>query len=154
MRGRDGLELARSSKPDLVLLDLMLPGLDGLQLCRAIRADANTAAIPIIILTARGEVAGGDAEVVCAGVDGTFTIDDAYCAGRIAELLGGERSDAAEAAVRLARSFGTAEEALRAAENPRQEAILDDIAWCARESVLDVVPRVDGSHGPAVVLRT
>jgi DNA-binding response OmpR family regulator len=41
--------------PDLVVLDLMLPGLDGLQLCRAIRADANTAAIPIIILTAKGE---------------------------------------------------------------------------------------------------
>jgi 2-phosphosulfolactate phosphatase len=76
--------------------------------------------------------AGGDAEVVCAGVDGRFTIDDAYCAGRIAELLGGERSDAAEAAVRLSRSFGSAEEALRAAENPRQEAILDDIVWCAR----------------------
>ena len=43
---------------------------------------------------------GGDVEVVCAGLQGRFTIDDAYCAGRIAELLGGERSDAAEAAVR------------------------------------------------------
>ncbi len=93
--------------------------------------------------------AGGDAEVVCAGVDGRFTIDDAYCAGRSAELLGGERSDAAEAAVRLARSFGTAEEALRAAENPRQEAILDDIAWCARESVLDVAPKLARMEGPA-----
>ena len=41
--------------PDLVVLDLMLPGLDGLQLCRAIRADANTAAIPIIMLTAKAE---------------------------------------------------------------------------------------------------
>ena len=41
--------------PDLLVLDLMLPGLDGLELCRAIRADANTAAIPIIMLTAKGE---------------------------------------------------------------------------------------------------
>ena len=41
--------------PDLVVLDLMLPGLDGLQVCRAIRADANTAAIPIIMLTAKAE---------------------------------------------------------------------------------------------------
>jgi two-component system alkaline phosphatase synthesis response regulator PhoP len=40
---------------DLVVLDLMLPGLDGLQVCRAIRADANTAAIPIIMLTAKAE---------------------------------------------------------------------------------------------------
>ena len=90
--------------------------------------------------------------MICAGVDGRFTIDDAYCAGRIAELLGGERSDAAETAVRLARSFGSAEEALRAAENPRQEAILDDIAWCARESVLQVVPRLAGMEGPAAVI--
>jgi DNA-binding response OmpR family regulator len=41
--------------PDLIVLDLMLPGLDGLQLCRAIRADAATAAIPIIMLTAKAE---------------------------------------------------------------------------------------------------
>ena len=63
--------------------------------------------------------AGADVEVVCAGVDGRFTLDDAYCAGRIAGLLGGERSDAAEAAVRLAGSFANAEEGLREAENPR-----------------------------------
>jgi 2-phosphosulfolactate phosphatase len=92
---------------------------------------------------------GGDAEVVCAGVDGRFTIDDAYCAGRIAALLGGRRSDAAEAAARLAGSFGGAEEALRAAENPRQEAILDDIVWCARESVLDIAPKLVRMEGPA-----
>lgn len=93
--------------------------------------------------------AGSAVEVVCAGVDGRFTLDDAYCAGRIATLLGGERSDAAEAAVRLAGSFATAEEALRAAENPRQEALGDDLAWCARESVLAVAPRLARLEGPA-----
>ncbi|HXV56956.1 MAG TPA: 2-phosphosulfolactate phosphatase [Gaiellaceae bacterium] len=93
-------------------------------------------------VAARAREGGGAVEVVCAGVDGRFTLDDAYCAGRIAELLAGERSDAAEAAVRLARSFPSAEEALRAAENPRLERIEDDIAWCARESVLGVVPRL------------
>ena len=41
--------------PDLVVLDLMLPGLDGLQICRTIRSDPNTAAIPIIMLTAKAE---------------------------------------------------------------------------------------------------
>jgi 2-phosphosulfolactate phosphatase len=93
--------------------------------------------------------AGTDVEVVCAGVDGRFTLDDAYCAGRIAGLLGGERSDAAEAAVRLAGSFASAEEGLRAAENPRQEALGDDLAWCARESVLAVVPRLARLEAPA-----
>lgn len=93
--------------------------------------------------------AGDAVEVVCAGVDGRFTLDDAYCAGRIAGLLGGERSDAAEAAVRLAGSFANAGEGLRAAENPRQEALGDDLAWCARESVLAVVPRLARLEAPA-----
>lgn len=53
--GRDVLPQIKREAPDLVVLDLMLPGLDGLQLCRAIRADSNTAAIPIIMLTAKGE---------------------------------------------------------------------------------------------------
>jgi 2-phosphosulfolactate phosphatase len=92
---------------------------------------------------------GSAVEVVCAGVDGRFTLDDAYCAGRIAALLEGERSDAAEAAVRLAGSFASAEEGLRAAENPRQEALGDDLAWCARESVLAVVPRLARLEAPA-----
>lgn len=91
----------------------------------------------------------GDVEVVCAGLQGSFTIEDAYCAGRIAERLGGERSDAAEAAVRLARSFAGAEEGLSASENPEHARLADDIAWCARESVLDVVPRLAGMEGPA-----
>ncbi len=49
--GRDGLRLALEANPDLVLLDLMLPGLDGLAVCRAIRARRPT--LPIIMLTAR-----------------------------------------------------------------------------------------------------
>ena len=53
--GRDVMPQIKRDAPDLVVLDLMLPGLDGLELCRAIRADANSAAIPIIMLTARGE---------------------------------------------------------------------------------------------------
>ena len=53
--GREVMPQIKRDTPDLVVLDLMLPGLDGLQLCRAIRADANTAAIPIIMLTAKAE---------------------------------------------------------------------------------------------------
>ena len=48
--GPEGLEKARATRPDLVVLDLMLPGLDGLAVCRALRADS---ALPIIMLTAR-----------------------------------------------------------------------------------------------------
>lgn len=50
--GREGLCLAREARPDLLVLDLMLPGLDGLQLCRIIRQESD---IPIIMLTARVE---------------------------------------------------------------------------------------------------
>jgi DNA-binding response OmpR family regulator len=50
--GPRGLELARAIAPDLVVLDVMLPKLDGLEVCRILRAEGN---IPIILLTARGE---------------------------------------------------------------------------------------------------
>ena len=48
--GPDGLELARRIRPDVVVLDLMLPGLNGLDVCRELRRDSN---VPIIMLTAR-----------------------------------------------------------------------------------------------------
>jgi two-component system alkaline phosphatase synthesis response regulator PhoP len=51
--GRQGLELARLRKFDLVILDLMLPGLDGVTVCRAIRRDSPNASTPILMLTAR-----------------------------------------------------------------------------------------------------
>jgi DNA-binding response OmpR family regulator len=55
--GGRALTLARETPPDLVILDLMLPGLNGLEVCKALRADNRTAALPIIMLTARGEEA-------------------------------------------------------------------------------------------------
>ncbi len=53
--GRDGLRKAQTQPPDLVLLDLMLPGLDGLEVCRQLRAGQQTARVPILMLTAKGE---------------------------------------------------------------------------------------------------
>ena len=50
--GRQALELFRSARPDLVLLDLMLPGMDGIEVCSLIRAESG---VPIIMLTAKGE---------------------------------------------------------------------------------------------------
>ena len=53
--GREALDLVRQKPPDLVVLDLMLPQVDGLEVCRTLRANDKTAAIPIIMLTARAE---------------------------------------------------------------------------------------------------
>jgi DNA-binding response OmpR family regulator len=53
--GGAALRLARTQSPDVALLDLMLPGLDGLEVCRQLRRDAATRRLPIIMLTARGE---------------------------------------------------------------------------------------------------
>jgi two-component system, OmpR family, phosphate regulon response regulator PhoB len=54
-RGRDGLRLARQHHPDMVLLDLMLPDIPGMEVCRSLRAAPETAGIRVMMLTARGE---------------------------------------------------------------------------------------------------
>ena len=53
--GEDALRSVLSRAPDLVLLDLMLPGISGLEVCRRIKGDPRTASIPVIMVTARGE---------------------------------------------------------------------------------------------------
>jgi two-component system alkaline phosphatase synthesis response regulator PhoP len=52
--GEKALQLVRTKTPDLVVLDLMLPGIQGLEVCKRIRKDPETASIPIIMLTAKG----------------------------------------------------------------------------------------------------
>jgi two-component system phosphate regulon response regulator PhoB len=53
--GQDGLKLARESKPDLVLLDLMLPDIPGTEVCKSLKQEAATRDVQVLILTARGE---------------------------------------------------------------------------------------------------
>ncbi len=53
--GEEGLQMARERRPDLIVLDLMLPGMDGLEVCRRIRRNEETEEIPIIMLTAKTE---------------------------------------------------------------------------------------------------
>jgi len=53
--GAEGLRAAKAQKPDMVLLDLMLPDLPGTEVCKALKADATTRDIPILMLTAKGE---------------------------------------------------------------------------------------------------
>ncbi|MFH0911633.1 MAG: response regulator transcription factor [Planctomycetota bacterium] len=55
--GEEGLRLAREKRPALVLLDLMLPGMDGLDVCKALRSDPATRETAIVMLTAKGEEA-------------------------------------------------------------------------------------------------
>ncbi len=55
--GEEAFASVRMSPPDLVVLDLMLPGVDGLEVCRRLKNDARTAGIPVIILSAKGEEA-------------------------------------------------------------------------------------------------
>jgi 2-phosphosulfolactate phosphatase len=109
----------------------------------------------LLNLAAVAAAAGGSGEdvaVLCAGVLGELALDDAYCAGRIAEALGGDPADSAQAAIRLAHSFPDALAGLGAsqsASNLRRHGLEDDIAWCARESVLEVVPRFVRTVGSA-----
>ena len=95
---------------------------------------------------------GEDVEVVCAGLWGGPSEDDAYCAGRIAALIGGEPTRAAERALALAASYATAEEALRTIRRGGEAVAEEDLVWCARESVNTVVPRFDGMRGTAARL--
>jgi 2-phosphosulfolactate phosphatase len=91
---------------------------------------------------------GGDVAIFCAGFKGAFALDDAYCAGRIVQLLAGDRNDAALAAELVAAAYPTALEALNA-RTYGPPGLEEDIAFCARENVLDVVPRLVGMVGTA-----
>jgi 2-phosphosulfolactate phosphatase len=82
-----------------------------------------------------------DCVIVCAGFQGRFALDDAYCAGRIVALLGGEVTDAAKASEVLARSYPTAWDGIMA-RTYGPPGLEKDIEFCAQENVIDVVPRL------------
>lgn len=71
-RGADGLEYARRRNPDLVVLDIMMPGMTGIQVCRHMRANPEIASTPILFLTAKGEI-GDKIEGFEAGADDYLT---------------------------------------------------------------------------------
>jgi len=99
-------------------------------------------------VAAEARAPGKDVTVVCAGYQGSFAIDDAYCAGRIIALLDGARTDAAVAAAALAHFYPSAWEGVNARTYgpPGLEA---DLRWCTQENTLRVVPRFSRMVGAA-----
>jgi 2-phosphosulfolactate phosphatase len=95
---------------------------------------------------------GADVVVVCAGFQGGFALDDVYCAGRIVQLLDGERTHAATAAELLTRAFPRALDGLNA-RTYGPPGLEEDIAYCAQEDLLDVVPELTGTTGTASEIR-
>jgi DNA-binding response OmpR family regulator len=66
--GEDGLAKARANPPDLAIIDVMMPGMNGYEVCRQLRRNPATAQIPIIVLTARGQPVDREA-ALAAGAD-------------------------------------------------------------------------------------
>jgi CheY-like chemotaxis protein len=92
--GRQGIDMARSAKPDVVLMDLSLPEIDGWQVARVLKGDAQTRDIPVVALTAHAML--GDREkALAAGCDDYTTkpVDLALLLGMIERLTGGWRGD-------------------------------------------------------------
>jgi len=83
--GAEGLAAARELKPDAVLIDMMMPGMDGIATAEAFRADADCAAIPLLFLTANGP--GGDPNWLVDGVIGK-PFDPMTLGNVIAQKLG------------------------------------------------------------------
>ncbi len=128
--------------------------------CPALLAAAEVADEVIIgcLANLRALCAALDADdllLVCSGTHGRFALEDGYVAGRIAQSLEGERSDAARAAECIASAYDDPVDALSASADAamlRDAGLEDDVAWCARESVLDVVPRLtEVADGAAVI---
>ena len=67
--GYEGVEMAQSSHPDLILLDVMMPGRDGFEVCRALKADEATSHVPIIFLSAKTEADDLDTAFAAGGCD-------------------------------------------------------------------------------------
>ena len=70
--GRKGLELARGKKPDVILLDWMMPEMDGMEVLSQLKKDPKTHNIPVFMLTAKKKSCDVG-QAICEGVDGYFT---------------------------------------------------------------------------------
>lgn len=67
--GQEGLDKARKEKPDLILLDIMMPGMDGLQALAKLKEEATTKSIPVVMLTAKSQADDIDSAIKLGAVD-------------------------------------------------------------------------------------
>ena len=67
--GLSAIEVAKAEQPDLILMDVMMPALDGYEACRRIKGDESTGHIPVIMLTAKTQVAEQKAGLECGAAD-------------------------------------------------------------------------------------
>jgi 2-phosphosulfolactate phosphatase len=102
----------------------------------------------LLNLSAVAATVWDDCVIVCAGFQGQFALDDAYCAGRIVDMLEADVSDAAKASAILARSFPTPLDGLLA-RTYGPPGLERDIEFCAQVNTINVIPRftrmVDGA---------
>ncbi|MBI5069955.1 MAG: response regulator [Deltaproteobacteria bacterium] len=142
--GRQALEMARSARPDLVVLDAMMPGMHGFEVCRAIKGDRDLRAVPVILCSAiyRGTV-GEDAQIAFgadAFVEKPFRVDDLTRVVKVA-LLGAGAAETPEERLMKAdaeRSWRAAAEALAAGKE------VDAISWARAACQKD--PRSAEAH--------
>ena len=92
--GADGLRLARGTRFDLVLLDVVLPGMDGLTVCRMLKSDPATSAVPLYMLTAKTRRADLEA-ALAAGANGY--IHKPFRGSELMELVERLRTDGGQA---------------------------------------------------------
>ncbi len=136
--GRSGLEVARRERPDLVLTDLALPGLSGLDLVRLLKADSETASIPIVALTAH-TMRGDRERALASGCDGFIAkpLDDEQFPATIRAFLtrhedararSSPEDSAATAPTRepSTRSVDAPARARPAEQGPRRVLVVDD----------------------------
>ena len=88
--GMTGMRMAKEENPDLLILDVMLPGLDGFEICSRLRNDPETATLPIVMLSAKGQEADKTTGLkVGANEYLTKPVDRELLLGKITSLLGG-----------------------------------------------------------------
>ncbi len=88
--GKQGVELAKTSKPDLILMDVQMPVMDGIEASRILKADATTSNIPVLALTSYA-MKGDEERILQAGCDGYLAkpFDIKELLKRVAEYLSG-----------------------------------------------------------------
>ena len=87
--GERGLQTAKNQKPDLILLDVILPGVKGRELCSMLKSDSETKDIPVIFLTAKDSPDDIDAEIAAGAISHlTKPVDGKLLLGEIKKILG------------------------------------------------------------------